>query len=197
MVGRTVREMSIDELRGRVEEAEKLLRVARQLAQDELRDPQKSERAKDRIASLCSEVNALFPGLGTEPPPETAEPAAAEADAEDDADDEDDTLEGAADDADGSDGDDADEEDEEWTIDYEKLRRAIRDPGLMGRFPEAERAQFRTMAEKLLDAHDRQELYARVSAGFAELEETTRAGAEEAGRQLGFILTLENLRTKN
>src|SRR5580693_9342354 len=64
MADRHVREMSIDELRGRVEEAEKLLRVARQLAQDELCDPEHSEHAKNRIASLCSEVSELFPGMG-------------------------------------------------------------------------------------------------------------------------------------
>jgi hypothetical protein len=176
MDDRTVRDMSIEELRSRVEEAEKILRVARQLAQDELRDPESSERAKDRIASLCSDVNALFPGLG-EPaastPDVTAEPAAAD-DAQD-ADEAEDAGEGDALDEDES-------EAGEWDVDYDKLRAALRNPELMGRFPEGQRDEFRAMAEKLLDAHDR--------------EETTRAGAEKVRAQLAFALTLEELRSR-
>jgi hypothetical protein len=170
MDDRTVRDMSIEELRSRVEEAEKILRVARQLAQDELRDPESSERAKDRIASLCSDVNALFPGLG-EPaastPDVTAEPAAAD-DAQD-ADEAEDAGEGDALDEDES-------EAGEWDVDYDKLRAALRNPELMGRFPEG--------------------LFARVTEGFAQLEETTRAGAEKVRAQLAFALTLEELRSR-
>lgn len=156
-------DLTLDELRRRVEEAEKLLRVARQLAADELRDPQQSTRAKDRIASLCKEVNALFP-----PPP--PDPELAEACDEDD--------------------------DDGWSVDYAKLRAAVHDPELMGQIPEAARAEFRQMAEQLLEAHERQELYARVTAGFDQLERTTREGAEEVGRQLAMALTFEELGKK-
>jgi len=198
MDDRTVRDMSIEELRARVVEAEKILRVARQLAQDELRDPESSERAKDRIASLCSDVNALFPGLGV-PPVETPDLAVA-------ADDGDDGDEGEAEETVEVDGEGegegalevegSDDDPDEWDVDYEKLRSALGNPELMGRFPEGQRAEFRAMAEKLLDAHDREELFARVTEGFAQLEETTRAGAEKVRAQLAFALTLEELRSK-
>jgi len=198
MDDRTIRDMSIEELRARVEEAEKILRVARQLAQDELRDPESSERAKDRIASLCSDVNALFPGLG-EPAIETPDAAAEtveleheDVDADGDVDGDVDGDEDEDEDEDGGDEDDADA----WDVDYDKLRAALGNPELMGRFPEPQRAEFRAMAEKLLDAHDREELFARVTEGFAQLEETTRAGAEKVRAQLAFALTLEELRSK-
>jgi hypothetical protein len=176
-------DLTLDELRERVEEAEKLLRVARQLASDELRDPKQSTRAKDRIASLCKEVNSLFP-----PPAQPLPPIDATLDDEADEDDDaDDTAE-----ADAQDEDD----DDEWDVDYAKLRRAIHDPSLMDKIPEAERIRFKEMAEQLLEAHERQELYARVTAGFEELERTTRAGAEEVGRQLAMALTFEELGKK-
>lgn len=169
-------ELTLDELRQRVEEAEKLLRVARQLAADELRNPEQSSRAKDRIASLCKEVNALFP-----PPPSDPELAAETAPGEPE--DEPDT--------------DVDEDDDDgWEVDYAKLRAAIENPALMDRIPEDERTTFRQMAEQLLEAHERQELYARVTAGFEQLERTTREGAEEVGRQLAATLTFEELGRK-
>jgi hypothetical protein len=169
-------DLTLDELRKRVEEAEKLLRVARQLASDELRDPEHSTRAKNRIASLCREVNALFPPV-SEPPPASGP-----------------TLVADDEDYDADDGDEDD--DDEWDVDYAKLRRAIHDPTLMARIPEAERDRFKQMAEQLLEAHERQELYARVTAGFEELERTTRAGADEVGRQLAMALTFEELGKK-
>lgn len=176
-------DLSLDELRTRVHEAEKLLRVARQLASDELRDPEQSSRAKDRIASLCKEVNSLFPP----PPPDpelTAEVLDAAAEEPDtDVDEEDDA---------GQDDDD----DEDWEVDYIKLRAAIQNPVLMDQIPEADRPKFREMAEQLLEAHERQELYARVTAGFEQLERTTREGAEEVGRQLAMALTFEELGKK-
>jgi hypothetical protein len=196
MDDRTVRDMSIEELRARVEEAEKILRVARQLAQDELRDPESSERAKDRIASLCSDVNALFPGMG-EPPVETPDVAAG-ADEGDELGLEEEAEETVEVDGEGEGGEEDDEGDdpEEWDVDYEKLRAALGNPELMGRFPEGQRAEFKAMAEKLLDAHDREQLFARVTEGFALLEETTRAGAEKVRAQLAFALTLEELRSR-
>lgn len=190
MSGRTIHDLSIEELRARVEEAEKLLRVARQLAQDELRDPESSGRAKDRIAALCSEVNALFPGLG-EPPADGEEPdveAGAEADVAAH-DGEPDTL---VDEDEDGDEDDA----QEWDIDYAKLRAAIQNAELMNKFSEPERSQFKAMAEKLIEAHDRQELYARVTAGFEQLEQTTRDGAEEVRKQLALALTFEELKAR-
>lgn len=181
-------ELSLDELRLRVQEAEKLLRVARQLAADELRDPEQSSRAKDRIASLCQEVNALFPHP-TEPAsaPELAADLDAgppEADPE---------LDEPP--PDSAPGDDVADEDG-WDVDCAKLRAAIQDSELMEQIPEADRAKFREMAEQLLEAHERQELYARVTAGFEELERTTREGAEEASRQLAMALTFEELGRK-
>lgn len=176
-------DLSLDELRQRVEEAEKLLRVARQLAADELRDPEQSSRAKDRIASLCKEVNSLFP-----PPPDPLPAPDESLDA--DAAEEPDT------DVDEGDEEDGDEDEDDWDVDFVKLRSAIHDPVLMDKIPEAERARFKEMAEQLLEAHERQELYARVTAGFEQLERTTREGAEEVGRQLAMTLTFEELGKK-
>ena len=180
---RSPHDLTLDELRQRVEEAEKLLRVARQLANDELRDPKQSTRAKDRIASLCKEVNALFP-----PPPEPLpdlDATLAEEEEEEAPGEEPDTL-----------VDEDEDDDDGWDVDYVKLRAAIHDPALMEKIPEAERPRFKEVAEQLLEAHERQELYARVTAGFEELERTTRAGAEEVGRQLAVALTFEELGKK-
>jgi hypothetical protein len=169
-------DLTLDELRERVEEAEKLLRVARQLAADELRDPEQSTRAKNRIASLCKEVNALFPPT-PDPMPVPDEALLADEEDEEDC--------------------DADEDDDDgWDVDYAKLRRAIHDPMLLEKIPEAERDRFKEMAQQLLEAHERQELYARVTAGFEELERTTREGADEVGRQLAMTLTFEELGKK-
>ena len=188
MDDRTVRDMSIEELRSRVEEAENILRVARQLAQDELRySPRAPSGRRNRIASRCSDVNALFPGLGepaVDTPDVAAEPEGADEDTEDD------------DPGEGDDRAEASDEVDEWDVDYEKLRAALGNPELMGRFPEGQRAEFKAMAEKLLDAHDREELFARVTEGSAQLEETTRAGAEKVRAQLAFALTLEELRSR-
>lgn len=166
--------LPLEELRRRVQEAEKLLRVAKQLARDELRDPKSSERAKERIAALCHEVSALFPGVAA-PTPGAAE---------NDEDASDPELEDA-------------EEPEEYEVDYEKLRSAIENPLLMGGLPESDRAQFKALALQLLDAHDRQELFGRVTAAFQELEQTTRAGEEEVRRLLALTLTFEGLRARS
>ena len=191
MHDRTVRNMSLEELRSRVEEAEKILRVARRLAQDELRDPASSERAKHRIASLCNDVSALFPGLG-EPLAQMPDAAPAGAEAGKDS-----TADLEADEAADDDAEEDEEgEEDEWDVDYDKLRAALGNPELMGRFPEGERAEFKAMAEQLLEAHDRHLLLARITEGFAQLEETTREGAEKVRRQLEFALTLEELRSK-
>jgi hypothetical protein len=191
----TVREMSITELRSRVAEAERILRLARQLAQNELRDPASCERAKDRIAALCQDVNALFPGLGDAGldaliPSEAKDPTPAVASfglrPQDDSNGEDE-LEGEE--------EQEGEDEEEWDVDYEKLRASLGNPVLMSQFPDGG-AQFRQLAEKLLEAHDRHALYARISDGFAELEAVTRQGAEQVRQQLAVALTLEELKNK-
>jgi len=196
MIELTVDQMSIEELRSRVEEAERILRVARQLAQDELRDPQSCEHAKNRIASLCNDVNALFPGM--------IQPAADVVEAPHDGEDVDEPEELQAGDE-GQDGDadaasESDDEadgdsEEDWDVDYEKLRASLQNPVLMGQFPDGG-AQFKVLAEKLLDSHDRHELYCRITDGFQQLEQITRQGADQMRHQLAVALTLEELKTK-
>ncbi len=164
--------MPLGELRARVDEAEKLLHVAKQLARDELSDPAQSTRARDRIGSIVTEVQRMFPGLGE--PEEAAacglqELPADEAGDEDDEDDEDD--------------------EEECEVDCDKLRAALDDEGLIAQIPESERPRFRAMAERLLEVHERGELYARILSGFEELAEVTRIGAEAVQRQLAAMLT--------
>jgi hypothetical protein len=176
----TVRTMPLSELRARVEEAEKLLRVAKQLARDELSDPQQSTRARDRIGSIVNEVQGMFPGLG-EP---DVEAAAMEEVGEDEAD-----SEADADSDPDPDSDSESDSDEEWELDCEKLRAALDNEVLMAQIPESERPRFRAMAERLLEVHERGELYTRILAGFEELAEVTRVGAEAVQRQLAAMLT--------
>jgi hypothetical protein len=170
--------MPLGELRARVEEAEKLLMVAKQLARDELSDPHHSTRARDRIGSIVSEVQSMFPGLG--------EPESMEVTLEEVAE-----VEGELDDSGADLGPDSagDDEDEEWEIDCDKLRAALSDEALMAQVPESERPRFRAMAERLLEVHERGELYARILTGFEELAEVTRVGAEAVQRQLAAMLT--------
>jgi hypothetical protein len=182
--------MSLDELRTRVEEAERILRVACQIASHDLRDPSSAERAKDRIASLCNDVNELLPGLARSAA--SAEEADAMVEEQLRAEQPMETTVQGADEEEGEDGG----EETEWDVDYDKLRAAIHDVELMSKFPEGERDKFRAMALQLLDAHDRHQLYSRVSDGFQRLEETTRAGAEEARKQLAIALTMESLKKK-
>ncbi len=167
----TVRTMPLVELRARVEEAEKLLRVAKQLARDQLADPQQSSRARDRIGSIVSEVQGLFPGLG--------ESDEAEVGFESD----------PGEDADAESNSEEEEEEEEWELDCDKLRAALANDALMSQIPETERPRFRAMAEQLLEVHERGELYARILMGFEELAEVTRVGAETVQRQLATMLT--------
>jgi hypothetical protein len=201
MTERTVDQMSIEELRSRVEEAERILRVARQLAQDELRHPESCERAKDRIASLCNDVNALFPGMIKEVPEDAEAPALDDAperepqaleasERDDDEDDEDGAGEESDDEAEGE-GDSL----EDWDVDYDKLRASLQNPALMGQFPDGG-AQFKELAEKLLDSHDRHALYCRITEGFQQLEQITREGADQVRHQLAVALTLEELKSK-
>jgi hypothetical protein len=181
----TTREMSIPELRSRVEEAERILRLARQLAQNELREPASSERAKDRIAALCQDVNALFPGLG-----DAGLDAVIPSEARDLT-----ATVGSFGLRPQNDSEGEDDDEEEWDVDYEKLRASLGNHALMSQFPDGG-AQFKELGEKLLEAHDRHALYARISDGFAELEAVTRHGAEQVRQQLAVALTLEELKNK-
>ena len=188
--------MPLRELRARVEEAEKLLRVAKQLARDELSDPAQSTRARDRIGSIVSEVQGMFPGLGEPDEPAAfglegsglpndvgADVGAVADESERERHDEDDEQ--------GEEGEEEDEEEEEeeWEVDCDKLRAALRDDALMAQIPASERPRFRAMAERLLEVEERGELYARILSGFEELAEVTRAGAEAVQRQLAVMLT--------
>jgi hypothetical protein len=219
----TVRTMPLSELRARVEEAEKLLRVAKQLARDELADPRQSTRARDRIGSIVSEVQGMFPGLGDPDPtedvaldpdyadlehdpssplvnpitPGASSPNVSVHDAI--------SLDASAHDAGSLDASASDEgggapenhetenhendDDDTWDLDCDRLRSALANDALMSQIPEAERPRFRAMAERLLEVHERGELYARILTGFEELAEVTRVGAEAVQRQLAAMLT--------
>src|SRR5215472_14251044 len=69
MAGLYLRTLPLDELRRRAREAEGLLRVACQLARDDLGDPATSERARERIASIAHEVQTLLFGDDEPAPP--------------------------------------------------------------------------------------------------------------------------------
>jgi hypothetical protein len=184
----TVRTMPLGELRSRVEEAEKLLRVAKQLARDELSDPAQSSRVRERIGSIVSEVQGMFPGLGE--PDATVEVVLEEADADTDSDTDSDSDADSDSDSDSDPDSDPDsDDDEEWEVDCEKLRAALDNDNLMAQIPESERPRFRAMAERLLEVHERGELYSRILSGFEELAEVTRLGAEAVQRQLAAMLT--------
>jgi len=212
--------LPMDELRRRVRECEALLGVARGLARDEMRDPARCERARDRIVGIMREVDALFPGL-TEPPSllneaelvapsmrpaslpspvrssgrstgdstggPTAEPRP----------DSNRTEAEALDDCGQDAGNEDDEEGEgEWDVDLHKLGAAVQNEALMSNIPEVDRAWFKAMAEKLIEADERAKLRARVSRAFLELSETMKKGVEDAGRQLAVALTFEGLKAK-
>jgi hypothetical protein len=183
----TVRTMPLSELRARVEEAEKLLRVAKQLARDELADPEQSTRARDRIGSIVTEVQGMFPGLGEPDPADDTAGDAAWAYGEPS----DDSAEDEAACSETTDDEDADavDDDEEWELDCDKLRSALANDAIMAQIPESERPRFRAMAERLLEVHERGELYSRILTGFEELAEVTRVGAEAVQRQLAAMLT--------
>lgn len=184
----TVQTMALDELQRRVDEAERLLRTARQLAEHDLADPQQCERAGRRISSLIAEAQGLFPGFGGQDDEETDEAAASELDEpENEVEDEDDGSGEAEEDP---------EDDEEWDVDVDKLAAAIQNETLMAQIPEAHRSEFKAMAERVIDAYRRQALYERVAAAFEELDETTRHGAEHARQLLATMLTWQELAAK-
>ena len=197
--------LTVDQLRERVREAEALLRVARQHARDAHDDPERAEHASARIQSICREVEALFPGLHEPSRPDPAlegaiaalraqTPASADAGAVKE------EVTGEAEDADAEGDADAeaddDDDDEEWDIDYAKLAAAIENETLMSAFPEPGRAAFKRAAQYLIEAHERQELFGRVIAGFEGVSELAQQNVEDMGRKLAMALTLEGLTSK-
>lgn len=198
--------MPLDELQHRVEEAERLLRTARQLAEHDLADPRQCERAGRRISSLIAEAQSLFPGLGDSAGGEADEAEEVDASEDDQADEAeatggtepDEQAEEAEDQGedDGGGQDEDAEDDEEWDVDVDKLAAAIQNEALMAQIPEAHRAEFKAMAERVIDAYRRQALYERVAAAFEVLDETTRQGAEHARQLLATMLTWQELAAK-
>ena len=117
--------LSTDEIRRRVREAEALLRVAAKHARDAQADPAQSEHASARIQSICTEVEALFPGMH-EPvtrDPEIHEALAQLKDAELPSDDDEANTDGA--DTDASEAVDDDDDGKGRDVDYAKLSAAI------------------------------------------------------------------------
>jgi hypothetical protein len=211
--------LTLEELRARVKEADALLRVARQHARDAHDDPEKAVHASARIQSICSEVDALFPGLSEPSGPDpaimdafavlqaaTPAPATPAGEAEDEAGE----ADGEAAEADGEaaeaddeageaeeDADDADEADpDEWGIDFAKLASAIENEALMSRFPEPGRSAFKQAALYLVEAHERHELFGIVIAGFEGLSELASKNVEDMRGKLAMALTLESLAQK-
>ncbi len=197
--------MPIDELKRRAREAESLFRVARELARDALQDPQQSERAKDRICAIVREIEELFPGmseLGADvdaselvAPSMRREGGEVEGEGkqEDPQDQEgEEEEEEAEDDEDGVD----EEDDEEWDVDPVKLSAAIQNDELMAKIPEVDRAWFKAMAQRVLDARERMGIISRVRAGFEELTQVSQRGLDQVRKQLGVALTLESLGAK-
>ncbi len=200
--------VSIEDLRDRVREAESLLGVARGLALDELHDPQRCERARDRIVTILREIDALFPGLNDPPPaldpsefvaPSMRESSPVEADPDGELADDG----RAAPEEDGNpDQDEADEEEEEeeekeeWDLDHEKLAAALEDHELMQKIPEVDRDWFRRMARRSIEAKERFELCERVRLAFDDLAKAMKAGLDETSRQLAVTMTFEQLKTR-
>lgn len=192
--------VTIEDLRGRVREAESLLGIARGLARDELHDPKRCERARDRIVSILREIDALFPGLNDPPPPldpsELVAPSMREAA----------SLEGALESGEeekSSEGDDdesqegnQDESEDEWDLDHAKLAAALDNEDLMGKIPEVDREWFRRMARRSIEAQERVDLCERVRVAFDELAQAMKAGLDETSRQLSVALTFEQLKAR-
>ncbi|MGD0523690.1 MAG: hypothetical protein ABSE49_01030 [Polyangiaceae bacterium] len=204
--------LTLEELRARVKEADALLRVARQHARDAHDDPEKAVHASARIQSICSEVDALFPGLSEPSGPDpaimdafavlqaaTPAPAGPAGEAEDEAAEADGEAAEADDEAGEADedADDADEADpDEWGIDFAKLASAIENEALMSRFPEPGRSAFKQAALYLVEAHERHELFGIVIAGFEGLSELASKNVEDMRGKLAMALTLESLAQK-
>jgi hypothetical protein len=191
--------VSIEDLRGRVREAESLLGVARGLASDELHDPLRCERARDRIVSILREIDALFPGLNDPPPAidptEFVAPSMRERSfRETGLDDERSEASGEASQEEVE--DEAKDEEEEWDLDHEKLAAALDNAKLMEKIPEVDRDWFRRMALRSLEARERVLLCERVRLAFDELARAMKAGLDETSRQLSVALTFEQLKAR-
>jgi hypothetical protein len=201
--------VSLEDLRHRVREAESLLGVARGLARDDLHDPAKCERARDRIISILREIDTLFPGLNDPPP--SLDPAelvapsmrkSAEEAKERQGDEEGGGEEAAEEEeVEGEPGEQEEEEveeeeEEEWDLDHAKLAAAIENEQLMSKIPEVDRDWFKRMARRTIEAQERVELCDRVRRAFDELAQAMRQGLDETSRQLSVALTFEQLRAK-
>jgi hypothetical protein len=190
----------LEDLRRRVREAESLIGVARGLARDELKDPERCEHARDRILSILKEIDALVPGLRDPILPvdplervapsmrgqveaEPAEPSEAEIDEDDEPTHFDDRPVG--------------ELIAEWGFDLTKLAAAIENEAFMSMIPEVDREWFKTTARRSIEAKERIDLCDRVRRGFDDLAQTMRQGLSETSRQLCVALTFEQLKAKS
>jgi hypothetical protein len=183
--------VTIEDLRGRVREAESLLGIARGLAREELHDPQTCERARDRIVSILREIDALFPGLHDPPPvldpSELVAPSMRSVSSSEVA------LENAESEDRAGEGE---HEEDEWDLDYAKLSAALDNQELMGKIPEVDREWFRRMALRSIEAQERASLCDRVRIAFEELAQAMKAGLDETSRQLSVALTFEQLKAR-
>jgi hypothetical protein len=210
----------MDDLRRRVREAESLLGVARGLARDDLHDPAKCERARDRIVSILREIDGLFPGLNDPPPSidpidmvapsmrksaEETAPAREQPDEEEGEGEGEEEGEGEGEEEGGGEEEEQHEEgeegeetedEEEWDLDHAKLAAAIENEQLMSKIPEVDRDWFKRMARRSIEAQERVELCDRVRRAFDELAQAMRQGLDETSRQLSVALTFEQLKAK-
>jgi hypothetical protein len=199
--------LSLDELRRRVREAEASLRVAQQYAREARENPEEAEHASARIQAICQEVQELFPGLSEPvvPDPRAQELSAAlgaaihggeESNGDGNGDDGN-GEESNGEESNGEESEDSKDNDEEWDIDYDKLAAAIENPELMARFPEPDRATFRNAALYLIEAHERQELFAHVIRALEQVSVLAQENMEETRRKLALTLTIEAYAAKN
>jgi hypothetical protein len=211
--------VSLEDLRLRVREAESLLGVARGLAKDELHDPEKCERARDRIISILREIDTLFPGLNDPPPSldpaelvapsmrktreaETREEKEGERVEEIETIEEGEESHAAEENVEEEEVEEEEveeeevEEEEEWDLDHKKLAAAIENEQLMSKIPEVDRDWFKRLARRSIEAQERVELCDRVRRAFDELAQAMREGLDETTRQLSVALTFENLKAK-
>jgi hypothetical protein len=186
--------VSIEDLRGRVREAESLLGIARGLARDELRDPKRCERARDRIVSILREIDALFPGLQDPPPAldpsELIAPSMRRVSSSEVA------LDNGESDGTDDEAGEGDPDEDEWDLDHAKLAAALDNQELMGNIPEIDREWFRRIARRSIEAEERASLCDRVRVAFDELAQAMKAGLQETSRQLSVALTFEQLKAR-
>src|SRR5215472_2793969 len=188
MAGLYLRTLPLDELRRRAREAEGLLRVACQLARDDLGDPATSERARERISSIAHEVQTLLFGNDepAPPPEDTVAPSMRGGRADDHEGHHDDEGDhGDEGDNDGEDDDDGEDEEDEFDIDYAKLEAALGNEQLMAKVPETDREWFHRVGSYLVEANERRQISERIFAAFEELHGIARGGLDDTLQALG------------